>query len=60
MKSELKFDIENFEIRPEFEVLKSYFSKIFKIKNTTVTLHAEFANRKLILQSPISNDLNKI
>src|SRR5690606_10538378 len=27
MNVELEFDIENFEIRPEFEVLKAYFSK---------------------------------
>lgn len=60
MKTELEFDIENLEIRPEFEVLKSYFSKTLKIKNITVTIHAEFENGKLISQSAISNDLKKI
>lgn len=60
MKTELEFDIENFEIRPEFEVLKAYFSKTLKIKNITVTIHAEFEEGKLISQLAISNDLKKI
>ena len=61
MKTELEFDIENFEIRPEFEVLKAYFSKTLKIKNITVTIHAEFEEEgKLISQLAISNDLKKI
>jgi superfamily II DNA or RNA helicase len=60
MKTELEFDIENFEIRPEFEVLKAYFSKTLKIKNITVTIHAEFENGKLISQLALCNDLKKI
>lgn len=60
MKTELEFDIENFEIRPEFEVLKAYFSKTLKIKNITVTIHAEFEDGKLISQLALSNDLKKI
>lgn len=60
MKTELEFDIENFEIRPEFEVLKAYFSKALKIKNITVTIHAEFEEGKLISQLALSNDLKKM
>ncbi|QBN20686.1 DEAD/DEAH box helicase [Flavobacterium nackdongense] len=60
MKTELEFDIENFEIRPEFEVLKGYFSKTLKIKNITVTIHAEFEEGQLISQLALSNDLKKI
>lgn len=60
MNTELEFDIENLEIRPEFEVLKSYFSKTLKTKNITVTIHAEFEDGKLISQSAFSNDLKKI
>ena len=60
MKTELEFDIENFEIRPEFEVLKAYFSKTLKIKNITATIHAEFENGKLMSQLALSNDLKKI
>lgn len=60
MKTELEFDIENLEMRPEFEVLKTYFSKTLKIKNITVTIHAEFEKGKLISQLALSNDLKKI
>ena len=60
MKTELEFDIENLEIRPEFEVLKGYFSKTLKIKNITAIIHAEFENGKLISQLALSNDLEKI
>ena len=50
IKTDLEFDIENLEIRPEFEVLKDYFSKSLKIKNITAVIHAEFENGKLISQ----------
>ncbi len=60
MKTELEFDIENFEIRPEFEVLKAYFSKTLKLKNISVTIHAEFVEGKLISQLALSYDIKKI
>ena len=60
MKTELEFDIENLEMRPEFEVLKTYFSKTLKIKNIVVTIHAEFEDGKLITQLALSSDLIKI
>jgi superfamily II DNA or RNA helicase len=60
MKIELEFDIENLEMRPEFEVLKPYFSKTLKVKNITVSIYAEFEDGKLISQLAFSNDLKKI
>lgn len=60
MKTELEFDIENFEIRPEFEVLKAYFSKTLKLKNISISIYAEFEDGKLISQLTFSNDLKKI
>ncbi|MFV5703402.1 TOTE conflict system archaeo-eukaryotic primase domain-containing protein [Flavobacterium sp. XS2P12] len=60
MKTELEFDIENFEIRPEFEVLKAYFSKTLKLKNISISIYAEFEDGKLISQLAFSNDLKKI
>jgi superfamily II DNA or RNA helicase len=60
MNTELEFDIENFEIRPEFEVLKEYFSKSLQIKNIEVAIYAEFEKGKLISQIVLSNDLKKI
>jgi hypothetical protein len=60
MKTELEFDIENFEIRPEFEVLTAYFSKTLKLKNISISIYAEFEDGKLISQLAFSNDLKKI
>ena len=60
MKTELEFEIENLEVRPEFEVLKPYFSKALKSKNVKVDIQAEFENRKLISQLAISHDIEKI
>ena len=47
-KAELEFEIENLEVRPEFEVLKPYFAKALKSKNIKVYIHAEFENSKLV------------
>ncbi|HLG36143.1 MAG TPA: DEAD/DEAH box helicase [Bacteroidia bacterium] len=60
LKTELEFEIENLEVRPEFEVLKPYFSKALKSKNVKIDIHAEFENEKLISQLATSNDVEKI
>ncbi|WP_281225513.1 DEAD/DEAH box helicase [Flavobacterium aquiphilum] len=60
INTELEFDIENLEIRPEFEVLKDYFSKALKIKTISISIYAEFENGKVISQLAESNDLTKI
>lgn len=59
-KTELEFEIENLEVRPEFEVLKPYFSKALKSKNVKVDIYAEFETGKLISQLATSNDIEKI
>lgn len=58
--SELEFEIENLEVRPEFEVLKPYFIKALKSKNVKVDIYAEFENGKLVSQLATSNDIEKI
>jgi superfamily II DNA or RNA helicase len=60
LKTELEFEIENLEVRPEFEVLKPYFAKALKSKNVTISIHAEFENDKLISQLATSSDIDKI
>ncbi len=60
LKTELEFEIENLEIRPEFEVLKSYFAKALKSKNVKIDIHAELENDKLISQLATSKDVEKI
>ncbi|NTS43094.1 DEAD/DEAH box helicase family protein [Flavisolibacter sp. BT320] len=56
----LEFEIENDEIRPEFDVLKPYFEKALKSKNVSVSIHAEFENSKLVSQSADSEDIKRI
>ncbi len=60
LKTELAFEIENLEIRPEFEVLKQYFSKALKSKNVRIDVHAEFESGKLVSQLATSSDIEKI
>ena len=56
----MDFEIENLEIRPEFDVLKPYFSKLLKTKKATIDIHAEFESGKLVSQLATSDDLEKI
>jgi len=56
----IEFEIENEHIRPEFEVLKAYFSKILKKNNVTIDLQAELQSGDLLSQIATSPDLDKI
>lgn len=60
MNTTIEFQVENIEIRPEFEVLKPYFIKIFKSKTITVDSFAEFENGKLVSQLASSSDIDRI
>ena len=60
MNSVLDFEIENIEIRPEFEVLKPYFIKTLKSKTISVALLAEFENGKLVSQLALSPEIERI
>jgi superfamily II DNA or RNA helicase len=60
IKMELEFEIENNEVRPEFDVLKPYFSKMLKSKHVEAEIFAEFENNVLVSQRANSTDLEKI
>ncbi|AND65104.1 restriction endonuclease subunit R [Flavobacterium covae] len=60
MNTTLAFQIENIEIRPEFEVLKHYFIKTLKSKKITIEIFAEFENGKLVSQLALSTDIDHI
>lgn len=60
MNTVLQFEVENIEIRPEFEVLKPYFIKTLKSKNITIEIFAEFENGKLASQLALSTDIDHI
>ena len=57
---EMEFEIENSEMRPEFEVLKPYFEKILKIKKIKIDVVAKFQNGVPLFHSASSHDLSKI
>ncbi len=60
LKTELEFEIENDEVRPEFDVLKPYFSKVLKSKYIEAEILVEFENNLLVSQRAGSTDLEKI
>ena len=56
----IEFEIENLQIRPEFEVLKPYFAKTLKTKLVSFDIYAEFENEEILSQLATSTDLQKI
>ena len=56
----VEFEIENLQIRPEFEVLKPYFAKSLNSKFVSFDIYAEFENGELVSQLATSTDLQKI
>lgn len=56
----IEFEIENLQIRPEFEVLKPYFAKALNTKFVSFDIYAEFENGELVSQLTSSTDLQKI
>jgi len=60
LNTTLEFQVENLEIMPEFEVLKSYFIKVLKSKTISAELFAEFENGKLVSQLANSKDIERI
>lgn len=60
IKTELQFELEHEDIRPEFDVLKPYFAKTLKSKSIEVEIFAEFEDGRVISQTASSQDLEKI
>ncbi len=60
LKIEIEFEIENDDIRPEFDVLKPYFSTVLKSKHILAEIFAEFENNLLVSQRANSTELVKI
>ena len=56
----VEFEIENLQIRPEFEVLKPYFAKTLNTKYLSFDINAEFENGAIQSQLVTSTDLQRI
>jgi len=59
-KIDLAFEIEHLHMRPEFDVLKTYFAKVLHSKYITADIYAEFQNGTLVSQLATCADLAKI
>ena len=51
LRQNLTFDIENLNIRPEFEVLKPYFERYLKSKTVEIDIHIISENNTVVAQS---------
>ncbi len=60
LQNGLEFEIEHDYIRPEFDVLKSFFSKTLGSKTVEINIFAEFQNNILISQLATSTGLERI
>ncbi|MCB0634501.1 MAG: DEAD/DEAH box helicase, partial [Lewinella sp.] len=56
----VEFEIEHDYIRPEFDVLKPYFSKQIGSTKINIEIHVELEDGQLVAQSASSSDLEKI
>lgn len=59
-KNELEFEVENDDLRPEFDVLKAYFSKVLKSKFVEVEIYVEFEKNVIVAQTANSHDIESI
>jgi superfamily II DNA or RNA helicase len=59
-KQDIEFEIENMEIRPEFDVLKPYFQKHLRSKQIAVHIFAEYEDGEIVSLLANSPDLQKL
>ncbi|MGN7886461.1 TOTE conflict system archaeo-eukaryotic primase domain-containing protein [Dyadobacter sp. 22481] len=59
LQQTLTFDIENLNIRPEFDVLKPYFERYLKSKTVEIDIHIIVEKGVVVAQSAESEDINK-
>ena len=60
LQQEVQIEIENPDIRPEFEAIKDYFIKILKQKLLTVEIEIRFTEKEIIEVTASSEDIDKI
>jgi len=57
---EIIFEIDNPDIRPEFEAVRNYFSKVLKKKFVVVEIEIRYNSEEVIAVSASSEDVDKI
>lgn len=58
--SEITFEIENPDIRPEFEAIKNYFSKVLKKKTINALIQIHYLQKQIVSKKALSEDIDKI
>lgn len=57
---EIKFEINNPDIRPEFEAIKDYFARVLKKKLVTVDIKICYTTEQILSATAESEDIDKI
>lgn len=60
LNQEMSFEIENPDVRPEFEAVKEYFSKVLKKKLITVQLEIRYNETEIVSATALSEDIDQI
>lgn len=60
LQQEITFEIENPDIRPEFEAIKSYFIRILKKKLIIAEIEILYTDKEIISATATSEDIDKI
>ncbi len=60
LNQDIKFEIENPDIRPEFEAVKDYFMKILKKKLIACEIEIRYNENQILSATASSEDINKI
>jgi superfamily II DNA or RNA helicase len=60
LSQDILFEIENPDVRPEFEAIKEYFSKVLKKKLITAQLEIRYNEKEILSASARSEDIDQI
>lgn len=60
LKQDISFEIENPDVRPEFEAVKEYFSKVLKKKFISAQLEIRYNEKEILSATALSEDIDQI
>lgn len=60
LKQDISFEIKNPDVRPEFEAVKEYFSKVLKKKLISAQLEIRYNEKEILLATALSEDIDQI
>jgi superfamily II DNA or RNA helicase len=60
LKQDISFEIENPDVRPEFEAVKEYFSKVLKKKLISAQLEIRYNEKEILSATALSEDIDQI